>query len=232
MKKTVIITAGGSGQRMQTEIPKQFLELHGLPVLMHTVQKFFSYSTDIEIIISLSPERIPYWKELCLKYEWKIPHKIAPGGKERFFSVQNALKLTQATDLIAVHDAVRPLIELPTIAEAFDTAQRKGTAVPVCNLPFSLLRVTGKDTGESVNREHFKEVQTPQVFRSEILQTAYRQNYQKIFTDDASVVQYSGNNVYFCPGSSQNIKITTPQDWQLAELLMKNKCKENDKDSL
>ena len=221
MEKYAIIVAGGSGTRMKTEVPKQFLLLKGKPVLFHTIEKFNKLSASVKIILALPSNQISHWKNLCKKYKFNIEHKIVSGGKERFFSVKNGLKQVTEKSIVAVHDGVRPLVKTETIQKCFASAEKKGNAIPVISVNESLRKKKG-NKNFSVNRKEFFIVQTPQCFRSEILKTAYKQNFSPQFTDDASVVEKSGKKIYFIDGNPENIKITTPVDLKMAEILMKN----------
>ncbi len=220
-RKSAIIVAGGKGERMNTVIPKQFLELNGIPVLMHAIQQFFNYSDETELIVVLPATQIDYWKQLCLKYHFYIPHQIAGGGTERFFSVKNALKLIGDTGLVAIHDGVRPLVNSQTIAKCFDEAEKWGAAIPVTDSADSIRKLTANGS-TTVNRKEYKLVQTPQVFRADILLESYRQPFNDFFTDDASVVEAAGYSVRLVEGNRENIKITTPFDLKFAESVLKN----------
>lgn len=216
----VIIVAGGSGRRMGSDIPKQFLVVAGKPLLMHTVEKFHDFDGNIKIIIVLPPGQVGYWNELLLKYSFMIPHNITEGGTNRFFSVRNGLELVNEESLVAIHDGVRPFVTIDTINRCFDIAAELGNAVPVISPADSLRMVTG--TGSvPVSREHIKQVQTPQVFRSCLIKKAYCQDYNEIFTDDATVLERTGEIINLVDGNRENIKITTPEDLLIGEALLK-----------
>lgn len=216
----VIVVAGGSGARFGSEIPKQFLELNGLPVLMHTINRFVDYNQGIICILALPADQHKYWSSLCLKYNFSAHHIIVNGGKTRFHSVKNALeKISGKNKLIAVHDGVRPLVPVKVIKDAFELAKEKGAAVPVIDIPESI-RMKKGNSSIHVNRNEYKLVQTPQVFKSDIILTAYNSEYKDAFTDDASVVQNSGVEIFLSEGSKMNIKITTPEDLQYAGYLL------------
>ena len=219
MKKTVIIVAGGHGSRMNSDIPKQFIEIKGQPVLMHTIERFYAYDNDISIILVLPENQIDYWEKLCEGKDFSIPHQITKGGETRFHSVKNGLILAENTNLIAVHDGVRPFVNIETIARCFDAAERQQAVIPVVDSVDSLRKVT--DSGnEACNRSQYKLVQTPQMFNAELLQKAYEQEYDAVFTDDASVVEKLGYCIYLVEGNRENIKITTAFDLKLAECLV------------
>lgn len=218
-QKTAIIVAGGKGERMNTQAPKQFLEIAGKPVLMHTIERFYSYSDEIRLILVLPENQIIFWNELCHKYNFQIPHQIVEGGRTRFFSVKNALENIENEGLIAIHDGVRPLVDIKTIENCFIEAQKSGAAIPVVDLVDSIRKKT--ESGSiAVNRKEYKLIQTPQIFRAEIILGSYKQSFNELFTDDASVVEAAGYPVKLVEGNRENIKITTPFDLKLAEVLL------------
>ncbi|NLO72199.1 MAG: 2-C-methyl-D-erythritol 4-phosphate cytidylyltransferase [Porphyromonadaceae bacterium] len=220
-KKTAIIVAGGKGERMKTAVPKQFLELSGMPILMHTIKKIYDYDNAIELVLALPESQIEYWKGLCKKHDFMISHQIAAGGETRFFSVKNALNTLDDTDrLIAVHDGVRPLVSHDTLKRCFEKAEEKGSAIPVVSLIDSIRRIDGEES-VSLNRNEYRLVQTPQVFYSEIIKKSYDCAYKDEFTDDASVVESGGYKVHLVEGNSENIKITNGLDLEIAEIIMK-----------
>ena len=218
-KKTVIIVAGGGGVRMGAKIPKQFLLLAGKPILMHTITQFFLFDSSISIVIVLPEAYVSQWKQLCDEYKFAIPHTIVVGGDTRFQSVKNALSKIFDTDLIAVHDGVRPLISQSIITRCFEVAAEFGSAVPVVPMLDSLRQQTN-DTSCNVLRENYFLVQTPQIFRSDWLSQAYEKPYDSSFTDDASVVETAGYKMKLTEGSRENIKITEPLDLKIAALLL------------
>ena len=219
-EKIAIIVAGGKGERMQTVLPKQFLEIQGKPILMHTLEVFFNYESSIKIILVLPATQIETWEGLCKKHAFNISHQIVAGGETRFHSVQNGLKSITGSALIAVHDGVRPLVSSSTIGNCFDAAATYDAAIPVVDLVDSI-RQTNDNTSISVDRNAFKLVQTPQIFDSKLLEKAYKQEYSPLFTDDASVIEALGVNVRLVEGNRENIKITTSLDLQFAALLLK-----------
>ncbi len=215
-----IIVAGGSGRRMGSDIPKQFLILAGKPLLMHTVEKFHSYDSSMKIIIVLPPGQTGYWNDLLEKYSFKVPHTVTEGGSNRFLSVRNGLGLVSEESVVAIHDGVRPFVTIETIKRCFEVAQNMGNAIPVISPADSLRMVT--DAGSiPVNREHIKQVQTPQVFRSSLIKKAYCQDYNESFTDDATVLEQAGGIINLVDGNRENIKITTPEDLLTGETLLK-----------
>ncbi len=219
IQKSVIIVAGGKGLRMQSELPKQFIELAGKPVLMHTMEQFHSYDHQLLIILVLPGDQIEFWKELCKKHDFKLKHQITAGGEERFLSVKNGLELTAGGGLVAVHDGVRPLVSHATIDRCFAEAGKSGAAIPVVKLTDSIREISGTQS-RAVNRESYRLVQTPQVFRSDLLKDAYKQDFDKHFTDDASVVEAFGTEIKLVDGNVENIKITTAPDLYYATMVL------------
>lgn len=216
----VIIVAGGSGIRMKSIIPKQFMLLNNKPILLHTISAFLRYDAKMSIILVLPDEQISTWKSICNKFSFNTPHKIVKGGNTRFDSVKNGINIIDESCIIAIHDGVRPLVSNNTISNAFNAAQKFGTAIPVVAINDSIRKIT-KNTNKSLNRNNYKIVQTPQCFKSDILKKAYAQPYSDAFTDDASVVEKLGKKIFIIEGNIENIKITTPQDLKIAESLMK-----------
>lgn len=219
MKTFALILAGGKGLRMGTDLPKQFLLLAGKPVLMHTLEAFYKSDPQIEIILVLPAEHQTYWSELCTKFTFTVKHQVVSGGAVRFDSVRNGLKLIKEEGLIAVHDGVRPLVSSELIRKCFEAAMEKGAVIPVFELTESIRRIKGSRS-YAEDRNLFRSVQTPQTFRSEILQKAYEQPFREVFTDDASVVEAAGYEITLVDGARENIKITNPQDLLLAEQLL------------
>lgn len=218
--KIAIIVAGGKGERMQADIPKQFIEIQGKPILMHTLQAFWGYDASIQLILVLPSVQIEFWKTLCNKHGFDLPHQIIEGGQTRFHSVKNGLKAAKKNGLVAVHDGVRPLVSMETIARCFDAAEKLGTAIPVVDLIDSIRKIT-ESGSQSVDRSAYKLVQTPQVFDSELLKKAYEEDFSPLFTDDASVVEAMGTKIELVEGNRENIKITTVFDLKIAEAVLK-----------
>ena len=222
MKNCCIIVAGGNGSRMESGIPKQFLLIGGIPVLMHTIRNFYDYDHSLLLILVLSGNEISSWNELCLKHHFEIPHLVTAGGETRFQSVKNGLSLASGSELTAVHDGVRPFVSHETLARCFNGASMQGSAIPV--LPSNESVRKGKmDDSVPVDRSQYFMVQTPQVFKTSILQEAYRQMWTPEFTDDASVVEHAGTTVQMVMGNRENIKITFPEDLLIAELFLKSR---------
>jgi 2-C-methyl-D-erythritol 4-phosphate cytidylyltransferase len=220
-KTYTIVVAGGKGKRMNTELPKQFIEINGTPILMHTINKIFSALPSTQIIIALPPNDISVWENLCKVHNFNIAHKISEGGNERFYSVKNALQLIKENNSITgIHDGVRPFVSEDVIRNVYDAAQRKGAAIPVVPLSESI-RKTEVANSIALNRNEYKIVQTPQCFKTEILLNAYKQNFSTEFTDDASVVEKTGQKITLVEGNKENIKITAPLDLIIAEAILK-----------
>lgn len=223
MHKIAIIVAGGKGERMGASTPKQFLELDGKPILMHTLEKFNKTDPSIEIILALPENQIDFWEELFHKYQLpKVRHQVVKGGKTRFHSVQNALKLVKENSLVAIHDGVRPLVSTETINHCFAEAEKNGNAIPVVDVVDSLRHYSKQEQiNEAVSRSCYKIVQTPQCFTSELILRAYHQEFDKLFTDDATVVEKLGETINLVEGNRENIKITTVEDLTIAEAFIK-----------
>lgn len=224
LKYVAIIVAGGSGNRMNASLPKQFLLLNGRPVLMHTIESFYESELRPEIIVVLNTDYTETWSELCIKYSFNIPHKIAPNGKQRFDSVKNALTLVSDEAIVAVHDAVRPIIYDELITRCFKIAKNDGAVIPVVVSRDSIRKIVGEQNF-ALNREEIYLVQTPQVFRSQIIKKAYQQDFSSTFTDDASVVENSGVKISTTEGDYRNLKITFSEDLAIAEILMQKKIR-------
>ena len=217
MTKNVIIVAGGKGLRMSSDVPKQFILLKNKPILMHTIEAFFNYDNSIKIILILPKEHIAFWQQLCKKYSFSINCVVAEGGIERFFSVKNGLNLVEQSSIVAIHDGVRPFVSKETLKNCFATAEKFGNAVPV--VPFNeSVRWVANGENRHINRANLRIVQTPQVFRADILQAAYQQPFSEYFTDDASVVETFGERINLVEGNLENIKITTKSDLKAAEM--------------
>ncbi len=214
-KKYAVIVAGGSGTRMKREQPKQFIELAGKPILMHTLSVF--NTDDINIILVLPKDQISVWNELIMKYLFDVTHKVVAGGDTRFQSVKNGLDFIEEEEgLVAIHDGVRPLIELEIIEESFRTAEKYGNAITSLPLNDSIRSVDGIEN-RLEDRSKFRLIQTPQTFQLNLIKEAFQQNYETSFTDDASVLEKRGHTINLIQGSFQNIKITTPEDLIIAE---------------
>ncbi len=210
---SVIIVAGGSGKRMGSDIPKQFLPLAGKPVLMHTIEAFHRHDPTMQIIVVIPESQHATWLQLCKNHHFIVEHSVVYGGKERFHSVLNGLNAVAAdAEVIAIHDGVRPLADSDMIERCITTARSEGNAIPTIAVVDSLRTVDRNGNNKAVNRNLFRAVQTPQCFRREIIVEAYNQGYNPLFTDDASVIEAHGHRINLIDGSPHNIKITTPID--------------------
>ncbi len=216
-----IITAGGTGTRMNSDIPKQFIVIQGKPILMYTISQFYDYDKNLKIILSLPDTHFDYWKKLCIDYKFKIPHKLVEGGNTRFQSVKNALKFVEGEGYTAIHDGVRPLVTIRSIAACFKSAEKYGTGIASQDIFFSIRQLQKNGGTKAVNRDEYKEIQTPQVFKNDLIKKSYEQNYRPEFTDDASVAEAAGYRIVLARGSRENIKITTPEDLYAAKALLK-----------
>ena len=218
----IIIVAGGKGLRMGGDLPKPFMPLHGKPVLMHTIERFRSYSDELKIILVLPHEQQDYWRQICQKHNFTVEHTVVDGGQTRFHSSQNGVAAVpdDATGVIGIHDGVRPFVSEETIARCFEAARQFGAALPVLPVTDTLRRVTD-DGGYNVQRNDYRTVQTPQTFDAQLLKQAFKQPYSDNFTDDASVVEALGHKVTMVDGNRKNIKLTTPFDLVVAEALIK-----------
>lgn len=217
--KFALIVAGGKGMRMGTELPKQFLPIGGRPVLMRTLEAFYTYNSEIQIILVLPCSQQDYWKQLCREYRFSLPHVIADGGETRFHSVKNGLALVKTSGLVGVHDGVRPFVSQEVITRCYDLAAEKKAVIPVIDVVETVRHLQGEKS-MTVSRDEYKLVQTPQVFDADLLKQAYEQPYTSHFTDDASVVEALGMPVHLTVGNRENIKITTPYDLKIATVLI------------
>lgn len=212
--------AGGSGNRMSSAIPKQFLSLAGKPVLMHSIKAFHEYDPLLKIIVALPQSLFSAWETLCKEHVFELPHILANGGRMRFDSVKNALSFVSADGIVAVHDGVRPLVSQSLISRAYDHAALNGNAIPFTPVTDSVRESYG-NINQPLNRINLRLIQTPQVFHSSLLLEAYALDYSDRFTDDASVIEAAGVPINLIPGEPYNIKITFPEDLAIAEALLK-----------
>ena len=217
----IIIVAGGKGLRMGSDIPKQFLPIGGKPVLMRTLERFREYSKDIQIILVLPEAQQAYWHQLCQEYHFDVEYTLANGGQTRFHSVQNGLAKVpdDAIGVVGVHDGVRPFPSIEVIRNCYTTAREKKAVIPVIPVVETVRHLEGEQSN-TVPRDAYRLVQTPQTFDIQLLKAANRQPYNDGFTDDASVVEAFGYNITLVEGNRENIKITTPYDLKIAEVLI------------
>ncbi len=221
MKRYVIIVAGGSGTRMGTSVSKQYLEIGGKPILMHTLQNFFQYDSAVNLILVIPLLDFQYWEHLCTRFSFPVPHQLVKGGSSRFQSVKNGLDTISGNEgLVAIHDGVRPFVTHEVISRSFEVAAKKGSAVAVVALKDSIRKVL--EDGKSVfqERQQFRLVQTPQTFQVKRIKKAFENPESDLFTDDATVYEYQGWEVELISGNPENIKITTPEDMQYASFLL------------
>lgn len=223
MQKYAIIVAGGSGSRMDSNIPKQFILLDGLPILMHTINAFKAAGSSISIILVLPASQIDSWEALCKSYQFSIPLTIAEGGHTRFHSVKNGLDSIRSDDgVVAIHDGVRPLITADIINQSFKDAIHHGCSI-VCVDSKDSIRMIEGSSNHALDRSKLKIVQTPQSFRISLIKKAFEKEYQSHFTDDASVAEAAGEHIFLTSGDYENIKITTPEDIEIASAILKKR---------
>ena len=217
----IIIVAGGKGLRMGSDIPKQFLPIGGKPVLMRTLERFREYSPTLQIILVLPQAQQDYWHKLCKDYDFKVEYVLANGGETRFHSVQNGLTKIpdDAEGVVGVHDGVRPFPSIDVIRNCYETARTAKAVIPVIPVVETVRHLQG-NTSVTVPRSDYRLVQTPQTFDIQLLKAANKQPYNDGFTDDASVVEAFGFNITLVEGNRENIKITTPYDLKIAEVLI------------
>ena len=220
MNKSVIIVAAGTGLRMNASIPKQFMELDGKPILMHTILRFHEYDPGITIILVLSDNEIETWNNLVKKYSFSIKHTIVKGGEKRFHSVKNGLRAITEKCFVAVHDGVRPLCSIALIKLCFEEAEKKSNAIPAIPIYETIRHVEG-GKNFTVTRDNFRIIQTPQCFDSVLLIKAYQNSSAENFTDDATVFESDGNKINLVDGEKNNIKITIQEDFIIASALYK-----------
>jgi len=218
--KYAIITAGGAGVRMNTHLPKQFIPIHGKPLLFYTIEVFAATLPEIHIILVLPTKQIPLWKQLVDEHNFHIKVQVTDGGPTRFHSVKNGLKLVPDQAIVGIHDGVRPLVSTETILQAYHLAEKLGNAIPSVPITESV-RVVENALNRPIARETLRIVQTPQCFRATAIKKAFNVTYDEAFTDDASVLERRGERIYLSEGNRDNIKITTPEDLLIASALLK-----------
>ena len=218
----IIIVAGGKGLRMGSDIPKQFLPIGGKPVLMRTLERFRAYSSELQIILVLPEAQQDYWRKLCEEYHFEVAYQLANGAQTRFHSVQNGLALVpdDAEGVVGVHDGVRPFPSIEVIRNCYETARTAKAVIPVIPVVETVRHLLSNKKSVTVPRDEYRLVQTPQTFDIQLLKAANRQPYNDGFTDDASVVESYGHAITLVEGNRENIKITTPYDLKIAEVLI------------
>ncbi len=219
MKKFALIVAGGAGLRMGAEVPKQFLELSGKPILMRTIERFVSYDSSVYVIVVLPSDQFERWQQLCRQHDFSIRHELVAGGNSRFQSVKNGLDQIPDDGLVFIHDGVRPLVSEQTIKRCENMAAVTGNALPVMPVLESLRQLDGS-VSKHVDRSRFRLVQTPQTFQNKLIKQAYCQPESDLFTDDASVCEAFGVEIHLVDGNPENIKVTHPIDLLIAETLL------------
>jgi 2-C-methyl-D-erythritol 4-phosphate cytidylyltransferase len=222
LKQYALIVAGGKGTRIPGAVPKQFLEIRGLPVLMHTVNVFFRYSADITVIVVLPQDDIGSWNDLCVKHGYDKPVIIQAGGDTRYQSVKLGLSRIEGNGLVAIHDGVRPLVDPLMIRRSFELAEANLCAVAAVPLKESV-RLVGQDSTKALDRTQYRLIQTPQTFHADLIRKAYEGEDDATLTDDASVAERAGHRIHLFDGSYENIKITTPEDLILVRSIMEAK---------
>lgn len=218
MKKYVILVAGGSGSRMKSEIPKQFLSFGGKAVLSHTIDRFYHFDKEIKIIVVLPESSLSYWDDLVIANPPPCPITIAKGGNTRSDSSRSGLSLVPKDVLVAIHDAVRPMLSTALIKRCFDVAEKHGNACPGI-IPVDSLRKKENDLSIAVNRSEYFQVQTPQCFQSSLIKAAFEKTVDNSFTDETSLFEKAGHKIHLVEGDRWNIKITFPEDLLVAEAL-------------
>ena len=220
MKHSLIITAGGIGKRMGSKIPKQFMNLNDKPILLHTLELFYAFNPQFEIIITLPSDWISYWESLIKTHQVKIPYKVVKGGAERFHSIKNAIKKSSGK-VVWIHDGVRPLVSNQTLKKLVAEINNFDAVIPCLKIKESLREIR-QDITFPINRDKIIIVQTPQVFKREVIKKSYETSYEGSFTDDASLVQRNGYEIKTIDGNQENIKITSPKDLLVAETFIKS----------
>lgn len=216
----VIIVAGGTGSRMQSTVPKQFIEVKGKPILIHTIEKFIEFDEFINIIVCVHKDYMSDANFMLAEYFPQRNIQMVTGGETRFYSVKNGLNcITNMNDVVGIHDAARPFVSVETIKRCFETAAQKGNAIPVSPV-FESLRMVTNGINKAVSRDDFKVVQTPQCFVVSKIKEAFEQDYSPFFTDDATVLEGIDEPIFMVEGNPENIKITNPTDLKFAELYL------------
>jgi 2-C-methyl-D-erythritol 4-phosphate cytidylyltransferase len=227
LSKYVIIVSGGLGSRMESSLPKQFHQLNGLPILMHSITAFHRDDQSIKIILVINKTHQKLWEDLCIQYTFNIPYKLVYGGESRFHSVKNGLDFIFEQEsslkdvLIGIHDGVRPVISQEVINRVYKAAENNGSAIPAVKSRDSIRVLKAHEANQSIDRHSVLLIQTPQVFKANLLQEAYKHSFQESFTDDASVIEKSGYPIHLVEGDIRNIKITYPTDIEIAAIWLK-----------
>ncbi len=222
MKKFAVIVAGGKGLRMNSAIPKQFMQLHGVPLLYYSISAFQAFDAAIKIILVLPQQDIDYWKKLCQTHNLTINYSVVEGGETRYHSVKNGLTAIQENGLVAIHDGVRPILSQALLQRGFEAVAINKCVIPGIAMHDSMRKVLPDHTTLAVDRSDYRAIQTPQFFDVAIIQQAYdRIPFSPEITDDAMVAEKAGHVIHLIEGDKKNIKVTTPEDLILAESFLK-----------
>jgi 2-C-methyl-D-erythritol 4-phosphate cytidylyltransferase len=222
MKKIgLVLVAGGSGLRMGSELAKQFIPIANKPILQHTIDRFLSWNKDISLVVVLPETQIEYWYSITASKD-ELPYKVCSGGSTRFESVKNGLKELADLDYVMIHDGVRPFVSEATIERCIAALESYAAVVPVIAVNESVRMIEGA-LSKALDRDLIRLVQTPQCFHFDELTEAYNTAFNSSFTDDASVFEHAGNSIHLVEGNQENIKITRPEDLQLANLILQAK---------
>jgi 2-C-methyl-D-erythritol 4-phosphate cytidylyltransferase len=216
----VVVVAGGSGRRMGGSIPKQYLDLNGKPMIIHTLERFFRFDADMKVVLVMGKGHRKFWDVISISYGWGKEIIIAAGGETRYDSVKNGLHYVEDGFLVGIHDAVRPLVSQETISRCYSAAARSGSGIPVVDMDESVRMISEHGGSVNLDRTNLRRVQTPQVFKSEQIRQAYNQTGDPSFTDDASIYEARFKKVTLVAGNPENIKITNPTDLKLASLIL------------
>lgn len=219
MKKYAVIVAGGSGTRMGSSVPKQFLNLRGKPVLWYTLNTFLAAFDDLEIILVVAADHLQTGQDILRSTNHSDRILLTTGGQSRFHSVKNGLKYIHGLSVVFVHDGVRCLLSKELIHRCYETTRKFGNAIPAI-ASIDSLRLETAGGNEVLNRDKVKIIQTPQTFYSDILKAAFEQPFEDSFTDEASTVERLGQKIHLVEGESTNIKITNSMDLLLAEKIL------------
>lgn len=222
MNEYALIVAGGKGTRIKSSLPKQFIEINGKPILLHTLEAFYRYSEKVSIVLVLPEDDFALWEKICKKFNFNKPLLLQKGGETRFQSVRNGLDQMTGEGLVAIHDGVRPLVSEDIIGASFRLAAIHQCAVAAVRLKESI-RMTDQDNTKAVDRSRFRMIQTPQTFNLQLIKKAYLIKEDPSLTDDASVAERAGHLISLFEGSYENIKVTTAEDLVIAEALLTNR---------
>ena len=215
----LVVVAGGSGQRMGSALPKQYLDLQGKPIIIRTLERFCLYDSRIKIVVVLAKNHLKFWEKICSSSEAAMGSKVVTGGENRYDSVKNGLKEISDGCIVGIHDAVRPLVSLETIGRCYRAAAETGSGIPVIEI-FESVRLITESGSENLERANLRKVQTPQVFKSELIREAYEHGFAPSVTDDASVYESHHGQPTLVAGNPENIKITKAADLTLASLII------------